>query len=541
MGEVTSAMQAADPGAKLLIMKKMMEKWGKPFGAIADLSAVNKITLENMLGMDSTMIAEMGRVGRATTGQWTELTGLSRQMKEQTDENRLSGDELLAAQKKQVEDYGAFVKANGDIVAGKLDENGKAVDNGMAPLRSIDDMLLNQRKSDEGVAKTMTAQEALAQEVADNTTDISTYLQMGMEYFLNGIYDTVKSILGVMTGKSLEPAEIKARDKALAKQEGISKDLKEQLESKSREISATKIERSQASGSERADLDTLLKIQRSEARTLKTQLGVSGDTERNIQNVKGGGWFGLDKTEKDIWGEAQTSAANAMFGRTAGQTVGVKGGLVGEIGVGPSTFNQKQLRQGLRQSSPEELKSLEALEDSGADIKDQLEKLGEVAFQKLVQSQETISNQDQKEAGDLQKKKEAADQGKTADIQAKKIAVALKDEDLKGLIENKLGASVSDRMVQRVKGGKVPGMSDILKQWRTMQPTVERPDDFILTSGGRLIQPNSKDTITGYKPGGPIDKAGRGGASSVVNNYYLPNDANQNLNAITKAQKAGAL
>ena len=217
---------------------------------------------------------------------------------------------------------------------------------------------------------------------------------------------------------------------------------------------------------------------------------------------------------------------------------------MGEIGgsneyeVTAASYNEKKLRDKLSQTNPEELEALDVLAKNGEDISEKLKELGDKVFKELIQSQESLANDDQKKAADLQKKKETVDQGKTADKQAKKNAVALKDEDLRGLLESKTDSTVTDTYLQKVKGGKVSGMEDVLKQWRAGGRPIETPDDFILTSGGRLIQPNSKDTITGSKPGGPL--AGRG-ATSIVNNYYLPNDANQNLNAITKAQKAGAL
>ena len=51
----------------------------------------------------------------------------------------------------------------------------------------------------------------------------------------------------------------------------------------------------------------------------------------------------------------------------------------------------------------------------------------------------------------------------------------------------------------------------------TIGTGVESANDFIITDSGRVIKPNSSDTIVGFKPSGPIDQSMNSNASIDYN------------------------
>jgi len=72
------------------------------------------------------------------------------------------------------------------------------------------------------------------------------------------------------------------------------------------------------------------------------------------------------------------------------------------------------------------------------------------------------------------------------------------------LLPGPLGEAIKG--VSSFGGGLVSGIQDVLT-----------PNDFILTSGGKMIQPDKRDTIIGAKPGGPIMDGASGGGQVTVN------------------------
>jgi len=549
MGEQMNALRAMGPGGVLVDnMSRMLDVTGAK--SMAELSsklgAISQVTLESLHGIDSTMRDQMTALAVSTGGQWNDMKKLQERMGTSEFEGKEGQAKLLAEQTEQIKHWGATAIDTNTISHAKLDENNKVLETGFKKLENEKDLLMGRVKADANMAKTMSEQEALAKMTAAATTDMSAYLEMGVKYFLNGIYSTTQSILGAITGKDLEPDEVIARDKALDTQQKVSAGLRDQLGKKTNQINAAKLKMEQVGGPERKVLKEQLKVLVSQKINAEKQLKVSQAQESAILKITGGGWLAFDKTTSDFGSEARESVAKDQFGRTEGMAKEQFGGQGFYNKVSrPITFNNSKVRQKLQETNPEELKALLKLEEEGLDITKDLATLANAGYQKQIAFQKTLSHQEGLDADTRQKNKIAADEGSTSKINAKDNAKAMQDEVLRNLIQDKLGVSVSDRMLREVRGGtsedlKGKARDDLMHKFRNPHGSVETPNDFILTTGGRLIKPNSKDTIVGSKPGGPLDRS-RGKATSIINNYYLPNDANQNLMTITKAQKAGMI
>ena len=548
-GEQITALRALGPGGVLADqMTRMMKVTGaKNMSELGEkLSVISQNTLESMDGMDSANRDQMLAMATSTGAHWSDMKKLQERMGAEEFQGKEGQAKLLAEQTKQINTWGATATKDGKIWQSKLDKNGEIQRTGFKALEDEKDLLMGRAKADENIKEIMTEQEALAKLTADATTDMSAYLEMGVKYFLNGIYNTTQSILGAITGKSLEPDEIKARDEALNKQQGISSSIVDLITQKTKQIDKVRREKEKASGPERKELEKELKTLLSDKIDAKSQLKISQSMERELLKITGGGWFGRDKTTPVMEKEVREKVVNDQLGRT--EKILHKT-MKSDT---PVAFNEQKLIQRLRKSNSEELDALLKLRDEGKDYKEKLYELGEEAYQKQIEAAKTLSHQEGLDADTRQKNQVEADQGQTTKERASAYATADQKERLRRILSGITDKKVSDRMVNQViNGGQLKGVDseqlmNTLDAWNYknqtgLEPPIIQGQDFISTPNGQLINPSDKDTVMGFKKNGPIAKAFGKSGGGTVNNFNLYNDGQQSLAAIVKAQRAGVI
>jgi len=552
-GEQATALRALGPGGVLADqMTRMMKTSGaKNMSELGEkLSIISQNALENMDGMDSANRDQMLAMATSTGAHWNDMKKLQERMGTEEFKGKEGQAKLLAEQTTQINTWGATATKDGRIWQAKLDENNQVTKTGFKALGDEKDLLMGRTKADEDIKDAMTEQEALAKMTADATTDMSAYLEMGVKYFLNGIYDTTQDIYRTLTGKNLNAEEMQARDKALNTQQGVSKDFRDQISQKSSQIKDVKSKRDQAKGPDRKEFEEQLKILRAEKAYARDQLKVSQKMEGSLRKLEGGFW--INKTEAGIEKQVREGMANADHGRTPGQEGGWKrksDGSMERVQDQAATFNYHALKRALRKSNPEELDALEKLEDAGHNIKDQLEEMGNENVAKQIAAQKAVSEKMKIDAAGLQKDADKEALGKITEKRAKAYATANQREALKMRLTRLKGGEVTDNQVIRaIRGLPIKGIDDMNKQkaevdaWMGKQglPKIEGKD-FITTPGGQLINPSDKDTVMGFKKNGPIAKAFGNSGRNTINNFNLYNDGQQSLAAIVKAQRAGVI
>ena len=177
---------------------------------------------------------QMGYNGEQTDAFIAAIDGLRGDFDLLKREGKADTEEKMVA---QVRKYGAYINKQGNLIQAQVDSTGKIIEGSRKDLGKADfDAFM---RLNEGVLTKATEQRdrnlELSEQIANNTVDIAQRIEMGVTYFLQGIYNTLDSILNFFIGGNLD-ADGKKRAQELydAYDRGI-KTLEEKIEATRKE------------------------------------------------------------------------------------------------------------------------------------------------------------------------------------------------------------------------------------------------------------------------------------------------------------------
>ena len=106
----------------------------------------------------------------------------------------------------QIRKYGAYINKQGELISAQVNNSGTIVKNSEKNLGKANfDAFM---RLNEGVLEKATQEKdrniQLSEQIANNTVDIAKRIEMGVTYFLQGIYNTLDAILNFFVGGNLE-------------------------------------------------------------------------------------------------------------------------------------------------------------------------------------------------------------------------------------------------------------------------------------------------------------------------------------------------
>jgi len=175
----------------------------------------------------------------------------------------------------QIEKYGAYIDKQGKLIQAQYNKQTGEItgEKDLGKLNFDAFMRLN-----EGVLTKATEQKDknldLSQQIANNTVDIAKRIEMGVTYFLQGIYNILDSVYNFLIGGNLEEEGKKNAEKLYKQYDEAIKTLEAEIKAKGEE-------------EKRVAKDTKLTPEQKEARLRELQAGRS-ELERGLGRVKAG-------------------------------------------------------------------------------------------------------------------------------------------------------------------------------------------------------------------------------------------------------------
>lgn len=158
---------------------------GKP---LHELNGIQIAAFENITGISGEQREILKKVSEGLFGNFAVL------------EERAARNEELSEEQKQemVRAYGAYTE-NGRIITAALDRNGEIIEGSQADVDSVGDYIQSQGNTiAEAMQEPVAEDIALARELADNTTSLQQILEMGVQYYLEQIYQVMQVVSGTI-------------------------------------------------------------------------------------------------------------------------------------------------------------------------------------------------------------------------------------------------------------------------------------------------------------------------------------------------------
>jgi hypothetical protein len=200
------AMKHLGPGGSLAMK---LEGLNGKFGDLSLADGKTLAAIEKATGRSGKSLTALINLDKGMRGNHGRL--LAYQKKVLKEGKQYSEQERID----MVKSFGAYINDEGKMISAKLDEEGNISEEGQKEMgKSFIDYAMSQKAAYEEVSKEeVDKQLEVAQEVAQNTTDMNKILEMGVEKLLEGIYGVVQKIFGWMSGTTAEEKE--ARSKAV--------------------------------------------------------------------------------------------------------------------------------------------------------------------------------------------------------------------------------------------------------------------------------------------------------------------------------------
>jgi hypothetical protein len=510
LGGAQAARSSAGAGATLFLKLNEMNRLLGPLQDIDTTDMKRMMAFEQQTGISGEEVRKLQETGLAMEAKF--------RLMQEAQGGTAADREAFNA--KAGEEFGIVLdKVTGQ--AFRKDADGNRVG---SEIKNMEDFFIGIGSNLIGGEETQIAEDILlAQEIAKNTTDLASILERGVEWFLSGIYDTVKIIAGLMGG-GLSADEKASKGEAVAALSERADAAQEEAYALQRTIDGLKAERRTADPVRQAEIDS--EIERSadqqtgagiRAKAFKRQL-------RSVQRMQtGGGFFGLDKDKGDFMAKAARDDLGARKEdvKATGegwedlwseQVMGVA--LEATPGLGHQTgpYDQR-LQDAMFRLDPESVRY------------DDQRSMDELAVQQT---------QLQRLAADIEAGNRAISKEATQDEVAALLAAAGIEGDHGRMAGQLLGGRIPtglDLKAQMPGGGSL-GDKLLLSGSPEMSEAVLKgsmANDFLMQigAGGRVKfaqRINSADTVTATasKPGGPIQSSGRkgsGGSTVVINSF----------------------
>jgi hypothetical protein len=590
LGNLAKGLGGLDPGAKLGMI--LNQSFGLFEKTVDQLSGKSLAAFENAFGISGEQLETLRRVSRAVYGQWDSLKDAQKNAPKMAKEDRDALNKQLASE------MGAMVDAQGRIFSATVDENGVLITNLNNEIKDVNDYIMSQGESMAlAMEKPLTEVESDAKMVARNTTEMTKYLQMGVEHFLGGIYNVVSSILDFITGTKLSDSQKEAKRAALQGQN----DLISSLISGQGNLMADrqKYQRAYDTGNGDQKKAAKLELDKIDAEMQANQMAVSVAKERIkiIQMISKGEGFQtiadfLKEADREIKGYTITTSGSgvalgeggkefpissttnipgrekSLFMQTPGAQAQIaqwakelQGQALTTVDAAIADATHKLSTGAL---SPAEydstMKSLlgerSALVENGVDQAELDAKILEEAKKQLDASFDLVKATDAQTATIEDLPEKMADETEEREA-AKILAAAGFDPNSPQYAQHMttmLGGLIPAEVMQKLGGlnkGQLGGLSS--GKWSTQLAGLPGAQDFLLQMGAggikALMKVNNQDVISGMKPNGAfamMGDAARGTSSGarVVNHttvIHAYNDGPGVLRTIEKAQAAGNL
>jgi hypothetical protein len=236
MTNLAKSLEGLDMGGKLAMsLSQGMGVFGKPLHELAAQGGPQLAAWEAMTGISGEQRVELERISEALYGNFGELQDLSKN----TEAAAAQTEQQRADQLKQ---FGAFVDADGKIMTGALDENGKIIQDSLKPIEDMEDYLQSQGdRIAEDMKGPMDKNIALAMEISQNTLKMTQILEMGVKFYLKEISQMIGGLLGDVTG--VDPKAV-----ATAMEISTKKTEKWQAEAQKAQQELIEVERNLATG-----------------------------------------------------------------------------------------------------------------------------------------------------------------------------------------------------------------------------------------------------------------------------------------------------
>ena len=229
---------------------------------------------------------QMGYSGEQTDAFIAAIDGLRGDFDLLKREGSANTEEEMVA---QIKKYGAYIDQQGNLIQAQVDSNDRIIKGSKKDLGKADfDAFM---RLNEGVLTKATEQRdqnlELSKQIANNTVDIAQRIEMGVTYFLQGIYNTLDSILNFFLGGRLDAdgkkeaqkvydmfdENIAAIEKQIAENEKTKQDVVKGNLSEEQKAAALK-----GLEAERAELERGLEKQKSGKDDFRTRIS-TGDEE----------------------------------------------------------------------------------------------------------------------------------------------------------------------------------------------------------------------------------------------------------------------
>lgn len=253
---MSKAMGGLDMGGTLAAkLNQANAVLGKP---LHELNAIQLAAFENITGISGEQREILSEVSKGLHGNYGRLEKIKASGEIQAlaaKEGPEAAAQLAAEQAKQLETLGAYVSANGQIMTASLDAQGnivpgteKAIDNMGEYIQSQGDAIADATK--ESVAEDM----LLAREIAANTLDLNTIMEMGVQAILENIYDLLMGFMSIFGKGTWRKQQRSAMDDQTKIYREASKNQAELL----KDIAKKEAEKSRAE--EAGDIDKVAKL-----------------------------------------------------------------------------------------------------------------------------------------------------------------------------------------------------------------------------------------------------------------------------------------
>jgi len=291
-----------DPGATLAMQMEIAKtQFGRP---LHELSTKQLMAFESFSSMSGEQLEQLRRVSRFSQGGWDRLKDVQKEFE------KLSPEEQKARNKELAEAYGVIINEQGKIMKVQADnsEQGfKVLDKEITDQQSF---LKSQSDALSSIDTAMSKQEEMALKVASNTTDMSKYIKMGVEYFLKKIFDAVSAIYNWIAG-NMDDDEKKNKAEAI---KAARKQEQEQVKTRmslTEELGTLQSQFDKAvDPKEKAKLQEQITAKKAEVAQVERQLKMS---EKLIEAIEAQteGYYFSDKTAKEIRASAMKSISSA--------------------------------------------------------------------------------------------------------------------------------------------------------------------------------------------------------------------------------------